>query len=217
VTYGLLADLWNWAESRGMAQIRQAELAETSRPTVGATQGQGRERGVRAEWSDGDGLKVSWRIDVKRYYGKGLLGVSGAELPQGRCVWVREPHAVYGAYVRSCLPTGNSYAVDLEFRHVGRRGDDRIPVGDPIVATWEDPAEGAMVSEGMLLNVSDGGLQVSLTSHVVPGALVRISGNDFECLGTASYSIPTEGGRRVGVQFLQEPALRELELVDQLV
>ena len=200
-----------------MAQIRQVDPAGTSHPAVGTTQDQGKERGIRVEWSDGDGLKMSWRIDVNRYYGKGLLGVSGAELPQGRCVWVKEPHAVYGAYVRSCLPTGHSFAVDLEFRHVGRRGDDRIPVGDPIVATWEDPAEGAMVSEGMVLNVSDGGLQLSLTNHVAPGALIRISGDDFECLGTASYSIPSEGGRRVGVQFLQEPVLRELELVDQLV
>jgi len=168
------------------------------------------------EWSDGDGLKMSWRIDVQRSYGKGLLGVSGAELPQGRCVWVREPHAVYGAYVRSCLPTGNSFAVDLEFRHAGRREDDRIPVGDPIVATWDDPAEGAMISEGMVLNFSVGGMQVSLTSHVPPGALIRISGDDFECLGTVSYSIPNEGGCKVGVQFLQRPELRELELVDQL-
>lgn len=200
-----------------MAQIRQVEPSGISHPTVGTTQDQGKERGIRVEWSDGDGLKMSWRIDVNRYYGKGLLGVSGAELPQGRCVWIKEPHAVYGAYVRSCLPTGNSFAVDLEFRHIGRRGDDRIPVGDPIVATWEDPAEGAMVAEGMVLNVSDGGLQLSLTNHVAPGALIRISGDDFECLGTASYSIPSDGGRRVGVQFLQEPVLRELELVDQLV
>lgn len=200
-----------------MAQIRQVELAAASQLTVDTAHGAGEERGIRVEWSDGDGLKMSWRVDVKRYYGKGLLGVSGAELPQGRCVWVREPHAVYGAYVRSCLPTGNSFAVDLEFRHVGRREDDRIPVGDPIVATWEDPAEGAMVSEGMVLNVSGGGLQVSLSSHVAPGALICIRGDDFECLGTASYSIPTEGGRKVGVQFLQEPELRELELADHLV
>ena len=74
-----------------------------------------------------------------------------------------------------------------------------------------------MVSEGMVLNVSEGGLQVTLTSHVPPGALIRISGDDFECLGTASYSIPTEGGRKVGVQFLQQPELREIELVDHLV
>jgi hypothetical protein len=199
-----------------MAQIRQVETAETSHPAVNPLPDSRKERGIRVEWSDGDGLKMSWRIDVKRYYGKGLLGVSGAELPQGRCVWVKEPHAVYGAYVRSCLRAGNSFAVDLEFRHVGRRGDDRIPVGDPIVATWEDPAEGAMVAEGSVLNVSAGGLQLSLTGHVAPGALIRISGEDFECLGTASYSIPTEGGRKIGVQFLQEPELRELEVVDHL-
>ena len=200
-----------------MAQIRQVETAETSHSTVGAQPDSGKERGIRVEWSDGDGLKMSWRIDVRRYYGKGLLGVSGAELPQGRCVWVREPHAVYGAYVRSCRPTGNSFAVDLEFRHAGRHGEDRIPVGDPIVATWEDPAEGAIVSEGMVMDFSGGGMQVSLTSHVSPGALIRISGDDFECLGTASYSIPTESGRKVGVQFLQRPEVRELELVDHLL
>lgn len=178
----------------------------------------GKERGIRAEWSDGDGLKMYWRIDVQRYYGKGLLGVSGAELPQGRCVWVKEPHAVYGAYVRSCLRTGDSFAVDLEFRHVGRRGEERIPVGDQIVATWDDPIEGAMVSEGTVVNVSGGGLQLSLTGHVMPGALIRISGEDFECLGTATYSLLTDSGRKVGVQFLQEPELRErdLELVDQV-
>ena len=199
-----------------MAQTRQVETAEASHPTLNATPDSGQERGIRVEWSDLDGLKMSWRIDVKRYYGKGLLGVSGAELPQGRCVWVKEPHAVYGAYVRSCLRTGNSFAVDLEFRHIGRRGDDRIPVGDPVVATWEDIDQGAMVSEGIVLNVSAGGLQLSLTGHVPPGALIRISGDEFECLGTASYSIPTEGGRKVGLQFLQEPELRELEIVDPL-
>ena len=200
-----------------MAQIRQVETGEAAHPTHSATPGSGKERGIRAEWSDGDGLKMSWRIEVQRYYGKGLLGVSGAELPQGRCVWVREPHAVYGAYVRSCLRTGNSFAVDLEFRHAGRRGEDRVPVGDPIVATWDDPAEGPMVSEGMVLNFSVGGMQVSLTNHVAPGALIRISGDDFECLGTTTYSIPTEVGRKVGVQFLQMPEVRELEPVDQLV
>lgn len=73
-----------------------------------------------------------------------------------------------------------------------------------------------MVAEGSVLNVSAGGLQLSLTGHVAPGALIRISGEDFECLGTASYSIPTEGGRKIGVQFLQEPELRELEVVDHL-
>lgn len=195
-----------------MTQIRQAEPS----PAVGALPDSGKERGIRVEWSDGEGLKMSWRIDVNRYYGRGLLGVSGAELPQGRCVWVKEPHAVYGALVRSCLRTGNCYAVDLEFLHTGRRGDDRIPVGDPIVAAWEDPVEGAMVSEGMVLNVSGGGLQLALTGHVAPGSLIRVSGEDFECLGTASYSIPADGGRKVGVQFLQEPELRELELLERV-
>ncbi len=199
-----------------MAPTQQVESAETPRPNIQTIPTSDKERGIRVEWSDGDGLKMSWRIEVNRYYGRGLLGVSGAELPQGRCVWVREANAVYGAYVRSCLPTGDSFAVDLEFRNVGRRGDDRIPVGDPIVATWEDPSQGAMVTDGMVLDVSDGGLQLSLDERVVPGALIRISGDEFECLGSASYCIPTDGGLRVGVQFLQEPALRETESVESI-
>ncbi len=200
-----------------MAQIPHVEGADISHPIVDTAPECRQERGVRVEWSDGAGLKVSWRIDVRRYYGKGLLGVSGAELPQGRCVWVKELHAIYGAYVRSCLRTGNSFAVDLEFRHTGRRKDGRVSAGDPIAAVWEDPVEGAMVSEGTVLNVSAGGLQLSLTGHVVPDALIRISGKGFECLGTACYSVPAEGGRKVGVQFLQEPRLRKRELVDHLV
>lgn len=200
-----------------MAQTHRFGPTAESQLAVGSKAASGIERGIRVEWSDGDGLKMSWRIDVKRYYGKGLLGISGAELPQSRCVWVREPNAVYGAYVRSCLPTGNSYAVDLEFRHIGRREDDRIPVGDPVVATWESPAEDAMVSEGMVLDVSDGGLQLSLHNHVSPGALIRISGDEFECLGTVTYSIPWNGRERVGVQFLKEPALRDMESLDSIV
>jgi hypothetical protein len=200
-----------------MAQTPHVETADISHPIVGALPNSRQERGIRVEWSDGSGLKMSWRIDVRRYYGKGILGVSGAELPQGRYVWVKELHAVYGAYVRSCLRTGNSFAVDLEFRHAGRRKDDRVPVGDPIVAVWDDPVEGARVSEGIVLNVSAGGLQLSLTGHVVPGALIRIKGEDFECLGTACYSVPSEGGRKVGVQFLQAPKLRDRALVDKLI
>ena len=102
-----------------MAQTPHVETADISHPIVGALPNSRQERGIRVEWSDGSGLKMSWRIDVRRYYGKGILGVSGAELPQGRYVWVKELHAVYGAYVRSCLRTGNSFAVDLEFRHAG--------------------------------------------------------------------------------------------------
>ncbi len=80
-----------------MAPTQQVESAETPRPNIQTIPTSDKERGIRVEWSDGDGLKMSWRIDVNRYYGRGLLGVSGAELPQGRCVWVREANAVYGA------------------------------------------------------------------------------------------------------------------------
>jgi hypothetical protein len=199
-----------------MAQTQQIDPAASSRSNVQTIPTTDKERGIRVEWSDGDGLKMSWRMDVNRYYGRGLLGVSGAEIPQGRCVWVRETNAVYGAYVRSCLPTGNSYAIDLEFRTVGRREDNRTPVGDPIVATWEDTAQGAMVTEGMVLDVSNGGLQLSVGARVSPGALVRISGDDFECLGSATYCIPADGGHRVGVQFMKDPALRDTELLDSI-
>ena len=199
-----------------MAQTQQVESASSPRSNVQTIPTTDKERGIRVEWSDGDGLKMSWRMDVNRYYGRGLLGVSGAEIPQGRCVWVREINAVYGAYVRSCLTTGDSYAIDLEFRTVGRREDNRTPVGDPIVATWEDTTQGAMVTEGMVLDVSNGGLQLSVTERVAPGALVRISGDDFECLGSATYCIPTDSGHRVGVQFMKDPALRETESLDSV-
>jgi hypothetical protein len=50
-----------------MAQTQQVESAATRRPNVQTIPTSDKERGIRVEWSDGDGLKMSWRVDINRY------------------------------------------------------------------------------------------------------------------------------------------------------
>ncbi len=156
-------------------------------------------------WSPDRPQPRSIAIDLR--FGKGVAARSVEELPIGKSLWVREADAVYGVFVADCVRTAAGFESKLEFLGGGRRGDDRVPVGDRAKTVWRVEGEAFRVTDVVISNVSQGGLQMRSPEKIAVGSLVSVTGDDFQCLGTVCYCTRGGDGFLAGIQFSKRPML----------
>lgn len=160
---------------------------------------------VSVRWNDelSRAQSVSAELVARGSSGVTLRAARGPMV--GVSAWVYEGSGPYLCAVTNRRYDGGDCLIDLSFLDLGRRRSERQIVLGGGEISWEDPAGGTRRCRAMVRNISDDGLQLGVSEPVQPGALVRLTGEEMECLAFARYCVADEHGYRIGLQFSRPP------------
>jgi hypothetical protein len=132
----------------------------------------------------------------------GLVARLPTQLIVGQTVWVRSAVGNQKGFVRSCLPSGETFLTAVQILSCDRRREDRYPVVGQGTLKWND---GRLhhTSAVQVCNVTPEGVRVRLDRELHSGQMVRLSGETWECIGAVRYCEP-EGGHywALGLEIL---------------
>jgi len=162
------------------------------------------DREVRLEWREGD----SWRVEPVETVDSSAAGLgvlTESPLEVGGTIYVLDAdQPAVQAHVCSCEKVGDSYRVGLAVIRRERRRMSRTAAGGHAHVRWTGKDGKTLEAEAHVRNASDGGLQLTLQQAAEEGSVLRLTGDQIECMGTVRYSIPHGKEHLVGVELLGE-------------
>jgi len=162
------------------------------------------DREVRLEWREGDAWRVE-PVDALDSSATGLGVLMETPLQVGTTIYVLEPdQQAVQAHVCNCEEVGDSYRVGLAVIRRERRRVQRSAAGGHAHVRWTGGDGKTLECEAEVRNASDGGLQLGLDQAAEDGSVLRLTGEQVECMGTVRYSIPHGSRHLVGVELLGE-------------
>jgi hypothetical protein len=130
-------------------------------------------------------------------------------LPIGRTVWMEQGPAERCAFVRSCQSASGQWVVDLCFLVEERRRQDRIPVSGKGEVHWYDKGGHQRVATVEVENVTESGVRLKVAESLRGVAMLRLTGETWECLGRIRYSEAGVTGHGVGIELASPAYLKE--------
>jgi len=85
-----------------------------------------------------------------------------------------------------------------------RRRTQRLPTSGTASLEWVEGASSPRLTHIQVKNVSDEGMTVECPEHIEP-QLVRITGEEWQCIGWLRHCHREQGRFQAGIQFAQKP------------
>ena len=132
----------------------------------------------------------------------------------GRRVWIGEPgRASIPSVARQCVEEGESFQVRFERLRMDRRRTRRATTSGTGTLQWR-AEDGAKVEATVTVcDVGDDGLGMTTPKPVPAQQVVRLSGQDIECVGSVRSCTKAGDEYRVAIQFVKEPYLAGARLM----
>jgi len=118
----------------------------------------------------------------------------------GQTVWVTWQPAVRRAFVKSCQAREDRYIAELGFLARERRREDRLPAVGSGTLHWFAGSQGRTATVEVE-DVTESGVRVRAPEPVAPGEMVRLTGENWECLGRVHHCNAVEGGNVLGIEL----------------
>jgi PilZ domain-containing protein len=132
----------------------------------------------------------------------------------GQTVWVAWEPAVRRAFVKSCEAREDRYILEISFLAQERRREDRLPAVGSGTLHWSQRSQ-ARTATVEVEDVTESGVRVRAPEPVAPGEMIRLTGENWECLGRVHHCQTVEGASMLGIE-LTGPAYQKdaLDYVD---
>ena len=108
-------------------------------------------------------------------------------------------------------PNSNSATITPSLLFGGsarRRREERQPTTGSGELCWRDRTGRHRATLATVLNINGGGMQVKISEALAFPQMVRLAGEDWECLGWTRYCVETVDGFVVGIELIRQPYLR---------
>ena len=124
----------------------------------------------------------------------------------GRRVWIGQQwRESIPSVARQCVKEGESFRVRLERQHMDRRRTRRATTSGTGTLEWRAEDGTKVEATVAVCDVGDDGLGMNTPKPVPVHQVVRLSGQDIECVGSVHSCAEAGDQYRVAMQFVEEP------------
>jgi hypothetical protein len=147
--------------------------------------------------------------DVQDVTSGGIVVSLPRPLEVGRTCTFRWGPATDRVIIHHCEKRPKGFLAVLRVVRQERRREERLRTAGTAMLCCEGPA-GRRALSVSVTNISHGGLQVEMQEPVDVSRMVRLSGENFECVGLVCYCCRDGGRFLAGVRFARRPTIKRL-------